>query len=507
MSGAFILVPTNATCLNTLLLVAICCSFVICIFPSSNWKLFCKVVWTCAWSLTLIFVAWFLYLSVVHTLAPQPSSPFWKEPAGSTNSPAAIIHDYHSFWNSANQNSPSTYTLQAILFFALFGGILRCCLDTASTNLEEAQNAFTRIVGPVFPVVWLLSASIFEALFLSKAVTRINSGAIPLVVLFYNALFLFTVMAWLHTCLKLRFVKSEKVELPLRTLCAFLCSLMRVPVQVLLIGPKLVGKTKMFEHFTGEAIAAGTTVKPNVSTWERNATKTLGVEISVVDMVGENLGNHIQSVKELRVDALIVVLALRAFDMKAIDKAASTGEPLDGRNMKHIDIVLRVGSSHQPTTEVSLATKDYLHAFNYATNGYAQNWAQCKRLVLVINMQDPENCEPGTTIERLDPLGESGKRFFFQVLQWLAERFRPDPICRFDIVYGCPESRNVEWMSYTRGDLTLNEDKLNTSKENLHEPIVSQLSGLKWKKELGKYVNISEAFLKQVMARVIFANK
>jgi hypothetical protein len=276
------------------------CAGVIAFCPRLKWKSLAKVFWFACW------------LSILPTLF---YAAFFIGVVGQRG----VAVEYGDLWVG--------YLTRETFLFALFAGVIRFLSDTTIDFFKDGTRVRSWRLLEWFTadawLLWLIVAAFIECKYSPESYERLttwnsNWSAVPL-----TFLFLFTGCLWVFTCVYYRFVKQE--HFAPNIIRPYICSWLRKPIQVLLMGPPLSGKSNVFsactgrEHVHGNIFVQKDTYKATVPPGVAGRAKSLDIVISMIDPPGEELGIHLHYAKSLRTDNLVTCFNLGQFNRTVIN--------------------------------------------------------------------------------------------------------------------------------------------------------------------------------------------
>lgn len=200
-----------------------------------------------------------------------------------------------------------------------------------------------------------------------------------------------------------------------------------VPRQAILVGPKASGKTELAGFCTDEAGARSTdSTKPHFSKWTGD-----GWILSVCDMPGENLGDHLIHMHRYRIDKLVFVL--RAGALLGPHKPQDQ-DPKEGKEpfYRPSEFLLDNFPDLCNKTPLGKSTGEYVTAFKLALTGAKSGESQMLRygvssILVILNYDQSEQsrvlnqkgeCYPGlkeglqafATAVRIKVAGDDGSQ-------------------------------------------------------------------------------------------------
>jgi hypothetical protein len=177
-----------------------------------------------------------------------------------------------------------------------------------------------------------------------------------------------TYLAWIYSLLVRQMTLVENFSGPVVNRFLLKSLLPEVPLQIVMIGPKKAGKSKITASVTEfkweELRDTGVPVMGSFLTRLNNAKRTRVVG-SVVDTPGENMGQHLAAAINFRTDALTLVLNSLAFDKTKVNETTFV-------QLRQFATEAFLPTAMSAKVDVAQGSRDYLRNLEVATKGSDQ---------------------------------------------------------------------------------------------------------------------------------------
>jgi hypothetical protein len=339
------------------------------------------------------------------------------------------VTEFGTFWSDC--------VLKFSLFFALFIALLRALADIGISNIQEGKGWFSKAVEKALPELWLVW--LFGSIFLERTVddqlspwikAGVNTPQMPIIM---NLAFGVTIIVTLVVVIRRRFVRQECFE---SGLWRFVFSWAAVPMQMMLIGPKRSGKSRLFNLCMSAKVSTadqtGTSAIRRGSFRPHKLTGSVStMVVSVLDMVGENLGTHLHYARSLRTDEVVFVLPYRCINQEALENDADL--PLFVRGNVNGDL----------DEKARYYCEKYFGALEYATSGLEKGVFKIKAFTLFVNLEYPGDGSKETQVKVKDTNQverTERERIFKKIFVKLCEQFKLSDDTKLSVVYGAPQN-------------------------------------------------------------------
>jgi len=283
---------------------------------------------------------------------------------------AVVVTCLLVLFGGINNTPPSAGASSKFQFESVFTifilGLLRSALDVRLPKMAKKPrglwDAFLIGVAVSLLVDFLTDEKkeSFTHIFKSTVNTWKGFGAV--------ALAAGTYLAWIYSLLVRQMTLVENFSGPVVNRFLLKSLFPEVPLQVVMIGPKKAGKSKITASVTEfkweELKDTGTPVMGSFLTRLNNARRTRVVG-SVVDTPGENMGQHLAAAINFRTDALTLVLNSLAFDMNRVNGTAFV-------HLRQFANEAFLPTAKTAEVDVAQGSREYLRNLEIATKGSGQ---------------------------------------------------------------------------------------------------------------------------------------